>query len=42
MRSQVILGGGTMTTCESPDSVTWGRGKACAQMNETKKNKTAV
>ena len=40
MLSQVIPGG-TMTTCESPDSVTWGRGKACAQMDETKK-KTAV
>ena len=38
MRSQVIPGA-TMTTCESPDTVTWGRGKACAQTNETKKKK---
>jgi len=26
-----------MTTCESPDCITWGFGKACAQMNETEK-----
>lgn len=29
----------TMTTSESADSVTWGRGKACVQMNETNKCK---
>lgn len=27
----------TMTTSESADSDTWGRRKACVQMNETKK-----
>ena len=32
-----VIPGETMTTCESSDSVTWGRGKACVQMNETKK-----
>ena len=38
MLSQVIPEA-TMTTSESADSVTWGRGKACAQMNETNKCK---
>ena len=28
-----------MTTRESLDCITWGCGKACAQMNETEKKK---